>query len=95
MTIETWLTFCLASLILTMTPGPSILLGVIHSMKYGVNKAIFTALGDISANFIQLIIVAVGLGIIMSTFELALAVSKWLGVTTSLFLSIKMLHDKP
>ena len=95
MTIETWLTFCLASLILTMTPGPSILLGVIHSMKYGVNKAIFTALGDISANFIQMIIVAVGLGIIMSTSELAFAVIKWLGVTTLLYMGIKMLFDKP
>lgn len=95
MTIETWLTFCLASLILTMTPGPSILLGVVHSMKYGVNKAIFTALGDISANFIQMIIVAVGLGIIMSTSELAFAVIKWLGVTTLLYMGIKMLRDKP
>jgi len=36
MSIETWFTFVAASLVLTITPGPSILLGVVHAMRYGL-----------------------------------------------------------
>ena len=64
MTFEAWLIFFIASLFLTMTPGPSVFLAMVHSLKYGVNKTIFTALGDITANTIQMNFVAFGLGII-------------------------------
>lgn len=90
MNIETWLAFIAASLILTMTPGPSILLGVVHSINYGVRKTLFTALGDISANFIQMIIVSVGLGIVISGSELAFTTIKWFGVITLLYMGLKM-----
>ena len=90
MTIETWLFFVAASLTLTMTPGPSILLGVIHSVKYGARKTIFTALGDISANFIQMVIVAIGLGVVVSNSEVAFMIIKWFGVVTLLYMGAKM-----
>lgn len=93
MSIETWLVFIAASLTLTMTPGPSILLGVVHSIRYGAKKTIFTALGDISANFIQMIIVAVGLGIVVSSSEAAFTAIKWFGVVTLLYMAIKMFFD--
>ncbi|MDN3632909.1 MULTISPECIES: LysE family translocator [Vibrio] len=93
MTIETWLVFIAASLTLTMTPGPSILLGVLHSIKYGARKTIFTALGDISANFIQMIVVAIGLGVAVSSSEAAFNTIKWFGVVTLLYMGVKMFFD--
>ncbi|WP_325894438.1 LysE family translocator [Grimontia sp. NTOU-MAR1] len=93
MTIDTWLVFITASLILTMTPGPSILLGVVHSVKYGPRKTIFTALGDISANLIQMIIVATGLGVIVSSSEMTFVAIKWFGVITLLYMGVKMLFS--
>ena len=95
MSIENWLAFVAASLVLTMTPGPSILLGVVHSMKYGSRKTIYTALGDITANFLQMILVAVGLGIIIASSELAFTLIKWFGVVTLLYMGIKMFLSKP
>ena len=95
MTLETWLTFVLASLILTMTPGPSILLGVVHSLNFGVKKTVFTALGDISANFLQMILVAIGLGVIISSSEIAFQIIKWFGVITLLYMGVKMIISKP
>ena len=95
MTLETWLTFVLASLILTMTPGPSILLGVVHSLNFGVKKTVFTALGDISANFLQMILVAIGLGVIISSSEIAFQLIKWFGVITLLYMGVKMIISKP
>lgn len=95
MTIETWLTFVLASLILTMTPGPSILLGVLHAMKHGPGKVVYTALGDISANFLQMVLVAVGLGVIIASSEIAFIVIKWLGVITLFYMGLMMLISPP
>jgi homoserine/homoserine lactone efflux protein len=95
MDINVWFTYVLACMILTMTPGPSILLGVVHSLNYGTKNTIFTALGDISANFIQMLLVAVGLGVIISTSEIAFQVIKWFGVITLLYMGIKMIKSKP
>ncbi|QKJ23374.1 LysE family translocator [Poseidonibacter lekithochrous] len=95
MSIETWIAFVIASLILTMTPGPSILLGVVHSLNFGVKKTVYTALGDITANFLQMILVAIGLGVIIASSELAFLVIKWFGVITLLYMGIKMIMSKP
>jgi len=95
MNIETWLAFVAASLVLTMTPGPSILLGVVHSMKYGVRKTVLTALGDISANFLQMLLVAIGLGVVIASSELAFTIIKWFGVVTLLYMGLKMILSKP
>ncbi len=95
MNFETWLAFVAASMILTMTPGPSILLGVVHSMNYGAKKTLFTALGDISANFIQMVLVAIGLGVVIASSELAFQLIKWFGVVILIYMGAKMVLSKP
>jgi len=95
MDIETWLAFVAASLVLTMTPGPSILLGVVHAMKYGTSKTAVTALGDISANFLQMMLVAIGLGTVIASSESAFLVIKWFGIATLIYMGIKMFLGEP
>lgn len=94
MNIETWLSFVAASLILTVTPGPSIFLGIAHSINFGVKKVVYTALGDVSANFLQMLLVSIGLGVVISTSEYAFNIIKWFGVVTLVSLGIKMLISK-
>lgn len=91
MSLETWLAFVGASMLLTMTPGPSILLGVVHSMQFGAKKTLFTALGDISANFLQMLLVAIGLGVVIASSQLAFTIIKWFGVIVLLYMRLKML----
>ncbi|RTE66322.1 LysE family translocator [Amphritea opalescens] len=95
MDIETWLAFVAASFVLTMTPGPSILLGVVHAMKYGARKTVVTALGDISANFLQMMLVAIGLGAVIASSESAFLVIKWFGIATLIYMGLKMIFGKP
>ncbi|WP_153771027.1 LysE family translocator [Labrenzia sp. CE80] len=95
MSFETWLAFAVASLILTMTPGPSILLGVVHALKFGARRTIFTALGDISANMLQMTIVALGLGVVIATSPVAFQVIKWFGVAALVYMSVRMLRTRP
>jgi len=91
MPLETFLTYVVACLVLTVTPGPSIFLGVVHSINYGVKRTVFTALGDISANFIQMILVSIGLGVIIANSALAFDFIKWIGAATLFYMGIKML----
>ncbi|MGF1793106.1 LysE family translocator [Photobacterium profundum] len=95
MSIENWIAFVLASMVLTMTPGPSILLGVVHSVNYGVKKTMYTALGDITANCIQMILVAVGLGVVIASSDMAFQAIKWFGVITLVYMGLKMVLAKP
>lgn len=95
MSIENWIAFVLASMVLTMTPGPSILLGVVHSVNYGVKKTMYTALGDITANCIQMILVAVGLGVVIASSDMAFQAIKWFGVITLVYMGLKMVLTKP
>lgn len=95
MNFETWLAFVAASMILTMTPGPSIILGMVHSMNYGVKNTLFTALGDITANFIQMILVAIGLGVVIASSDLAFQWIKWFGVITLIYMGGVMILSKP
>jgi len=91
MNIEVWFAYVIASLILTVTPGPSIFLGIVHALNFGVKRTVFTALGDISANFIQMVLVSIGLGVILASSEIAFDIIKWLGALTLFYMGIKML----
>ena len=94
MNLETWLAFVAASLVLTMTPGPSIILGMVHAMKYGPRKTVITVLGDISANFLQMMLVAIGLGAVIASSESAFLIIKWFGIATLVYMGIKMILSK-
>jgi threonine/homoserine/homoserine lactone efflux protein len=95
MHLETWLAFVAASLILTMTPGPSILLGMVHALRFGTKRTLYTALGDISANMIQMLLVAAGLGIIIANSAVAFQAIKWAGVGVLIFIAVKMWRSAP
>ena len=62
MSFEIWLSFTLLVFLLVLTPGPSILIGMSHALRYGARPTLMTALGDVTANMIQMVIAAVGLG---------------------------------
>jgi len=95
MTLETYLAFVAASLILTMSPGPSILLGMVHALRFGSRRTLFTALGDICANLIQIVLVAIGLGVLIANSVVAFQLLKWGGVAVLAYMSLRMLCAAP
>jgi hypothetical protein len=94
MELHTWLAYAAACFILTVTPGPSILLGITHSISYGPRKTLFTALGDISANFVQMMLVMAGIGALIASSNTLFLILKWLGVANLIFLGLKMFFSK-
>ena len=72
---------------LFITPGTPRIVIVSHSVNYGVKKCLWTALGDISANTIQMILVVFVIGSLFSNNPQILNVFKWLGVAYLFYLA--------
>ncbi|MBO9466193.1 LysE family translocator [Tropicibacter sp. R15_0] len=89
-----YLVFILTVFIVMITPGPSVMVAVVHGMRYGWQRVIWVGLGDISANFLQMIAAVAGLGLILQTSAYAFFVIKAAGVLYLLWLGIKLLRSK-
>ena len=64
-------------------------------MNYGVNKCIWTALGDVTANFIQATLVIFVLGSFFSDNPNLLNTLKWIGIAYLLYLAYDLHKSKP
>jgi threonine/homoserine/homoserine lactone efflux protein len=95
MSIETWLSFCALVSLMVATPGPSVLIGMSHSLRYGPRPTMITALGDVTANMIQMVIAAVGLGALLATSVTAFGVVKWCGVAFLIVIGLTAILRKP
>lgn len=94
MDIETLLTFTLASLSLTISPGPDILYVISKSIVQGKKAAILTSLGLTSGLVIHTFLIAFGLSIIISESEYILNSIKIIGVFYFIYLIIKVIQNR-
>ena len=80
---------------LFITPGTPRIVIISHSMNYGVQKCIWTALGDVSANIIQGTLVIFVLGSFFLDNPNFLNTLKWAGVLYLFYLSYDVYKTKP
>ncbi len=80
---------------LFITPGTPRVVIVSYSMNYGVQKCVWTALGDITANFIQATLVIFVLGTFLSDNPNFLNFFKWVGVLYLLYLAYDVYKSSP
>ena len=64
-------------------------------MNYGVQKCIWTALGDVTANFIQATMVIFVIGSFFSESSILLNAFKWIGVVYILYLAYDLYNSRP
>ena len=81
MTLEIWLAYVTTLLIFMSTPGPSHMLMLTNSMTNGFRRSLATAAGDLSANTLQILVVAAGLVGLVRSSQQFFVVIKWLGVS--------------
>ena len=79
---------------LFITPGTPRIVIVSHSVNYGVRKCLWTALGDISANTIQMVLVVFVIGSFLSNNSQILNVLKWAGVVYLFYLAYDTYKSK-
>ena len=82
-------------LFLFITPGTPRIVITSYSMNYGVQKCIWTALGDITANLIQATLVIFVLGSFFSDNPNFLNILKWIGVIYLLYLAYDVYKTAP
>ena len=82
-------------LFLFITPGTPRIVIISYSMNYGVQKCIWTALGDITANIIQATLVIFVIGSFFSENSTLLNIFKWIGVIYILYLAFDLYNSRP
>ena len=80
---------------LFITPGTPRIVIISYSMNYGIQKCIWTALGDITANLIQATLVIFVLGSFISDNPNFLNILKWIGVIYLLYLAYDVYKTAP
>jgi threonine/homoserine/homoserine lactone efflux protein len=80
---------------LFITPGTPRIVIVSYSMNYGVRNCVWTAFGDITANFVQATLVIFVLGTFFSDNPKFLNFFKWIGVLYLLYLAYDVYKSSP
>ncbi|WP_320170507.1 LysE family translocator [Maridesulfovibrio sp.] len=91
MNIETWAMFFLAYLVITLSPGPNVLLVMKNSIRYGWKSAFVTVCGNLICQLLIVCLVAVGVGQLLSALPFWFVVMKTLGGAYLIYLGIKNL----
>ena len=81
-------------LFLFITPGTPRIVIISYSMNYGVQKCIWTALGDVTANIIQATLVIFELGSFFVDNPNFLNIFKWVGIAYLLYLAYDIYNSR-
>ncbi len=95
MSLTIWLAFVLASSVMLMIPGPTIILVITRSITYGKKSVLPLALGVLCGDFIAMTASLLGLGAIMATSAILFNLFKWLGAVYLIYLGLSMWRQKP
>lgn len=91
MTLSTWLLYVAAVFVLTVTPGPAVLMCVSTSVNLGPRKALITSLGSTTAVVGLMGLSALGLGALLAASELLFSALKWAGAAYLAYLGVRAL----
>ena len=90
-----WLTYLLATVILSVTPGPGAFSSISSGLHHGLRLGVWNAVGMQAANLVYIVVVALGLGAILIASETLFAVVKWLGVAYLIYLGVATWRAEP
>ena len=77
---------------LTITPGTPRVVIVTYAINYGLKRSVITAVGDVSANTLQMILVTFGMGFLVSAYPNILNYLRWIGVFYLLFIAFDLVR---
>jgi len=89
-----WIYYTLAILVLTASPGPSVLLCVTKSVTQGFSHAFYAALGSLLAILGIMTLSFTGLGVVIASSQFIFTVIKYLGAAYLIYLGYKTFTSK-
>jgi homoserine/homoserine lactone efflux protein len=95
MTLKILLVFAATEFLLSMTPGPAVLLVISQGMRFGFTASIRGTLGILTGNAIYFALSAAGLGALLIASAKLFEIIRWLGVAYLVYIGLRMLVSKP
>jgi homoserine/homoserine lactone efflux protein len=92
MTLTTWWIFVCTETVLCLMPGPAVMFVLSSALKAGARKSVFSNLGILTANTVYFAVSATGIGALLLSSKLFLAV-KWIGAAYLVILGLRLLFD--
>ena len=81
-------------LFMFITPETPRIVIVSHTMNYGIKNSVWTALGDISANFVQMVLIVFVIGSLLEDNPEIFVYFKWAGILYVLYLAYETFTAK-
>ena len=88
MDLSVWITYLIATIILSLSPGPGVFSSISSGLHHGFRLGLWNGVGMQVANVLMVIVVALGLGTILLASETLFTAVKWLGVIYLVYLGI-------
>ncbi len=95
MDLKIWLTYLLATIILSVTPGPGVFSSISSGLHHGFRLGMWIGVGMQAANMVYVAVVALGLGALLLASETLFTVVKWLGVAYLIYLGVVTWRTPP
>jgi len=95
MTLATWFAFALASTVLLLIPGPTVLLVVSYALTQGRKVAVATAAGVALGDFTAMTLSLAGLGALLAASATLFTLLKWIGAAYLVYLGIRLWRAPP
>jgi homoserine/homoserine lactone efflux protein len=86
--LSVWITYFIATLILSITPGPGVFSSISSGLHHGFRLGLWNGVGMQAANVLMVIFVSLGLGALLLASETLFSVVKWAGVAYLIYLGI-------
>lgn len=93
--MEIWITFVLATTIILIIPGPTIILVISQSVAHGKQSTLPLVAGVLLGDFTAMSGSLLGLGALMATSATLFSLFKWAGALYLLFLGCKLFFTQP
>lgn len=91
MDLNIWLAYVVTEFLLSVTPGPAVLLISSQGLKYGSKTSYFGSFGISTANFIYFVLSALGLGTLIVEASNLFEIIKIAGALYLIYIGIKMI----
>jgi len=88
-----YLLFLQIAFFLTITPGTPRVVIVTYAINYGLKRSVITAIGDVSANTLQMILIAFGAGVLISAYPNILNYLRWAGILYLLYIAFDLVKS--
>jgi threonine/homoserine/homoserine lactone efflux protein len=86
--------YFLASILIIIAPGPSVLFVIARAIAWGRKTAVFTVLGNVTGAYVLSVFVALGLGPVLQRSDLAYSIIQWGGGAYLIYLGINAIQNR-